>query len=518
MRDRPRLRWFLVTWVLLTAISSLWALATPIGGAPDEPAHMVKAASVVRGQLLEPNTELGSVVQVPRYVAFTQAITCFAFQPEVTPACSPVLSGDPSEIVPAHTTAGLYNPVYYALVGWPTLLFGDVAGLYAMRIVSALLTSAFLAIAIAQLAAGARRAIPLLAAAAAVTPMLLFLDGTVNPNALESTATLATFVTMLAVIRQPDARLLAPRAAIIAVAASLAVNMRGISPLWVAIALFAPFLLASRADLAALFRSTAVRIAVGVVGLATAGALAWLAISNSLGSGVDFADGLLGAPDVGMSPLAGFLLVLFGTFSYAQGLIGVFGWLDTPSPTAVFFVWSAFIGILLLLGLCVPRGRVRVLALSLVVAAVLLPPIIQGAYIAQGGLIWQGRYLLPLFLCMVIALGIALSDGMAPPARHILTPLTISVLTAWAACQVYAYVTAVRRYGVGLTGELSDLVRDPDWSPPGGALLLSVAVTIVIVIAAALLARAIIGRASSATEAGVVGAESVDAISAESRA
>ncbi len=44
---RPLIAFFVVTWLL----GGLWALATPVMGVPDEPAHVIKAASLVRGQL-----------------------------------------------------------------------------------------------------------------------------------------------------------------------------------------------------------------------------------------------------------------------------------------------------------------------------------------------------------------------------------------------------------------------------------------------------------------------------------
>jgi hypothetical protein len=46
-----------------------------------------------------------------------------------------------------------------------------------------------------------------------------------------------------------------------------------------------------------------------------------------------------------------------GTFDYGQDIVGVFGWLDTPVPSAVFVVWSAFIGVVVLSALIQLRER-----------------------------------------------------------------------------------------------------------------------------------------------------------------
>src|SRR5690606_24712188 len=123
-------------WALLAALSSLWSLATPIAASPDEPAHLIKAAAVVRGQWTGPVTDNGNAVRVPMYIAWTHAQTCTAFNDEATAACQTPPPSDPGAETDSATTAGTYNPLYYLLVGWLSLLFDDERGIYAMRIVS----------------------------------------------------------------------------------------------------------------------------------------------------------------------------------------------------------------------------------------------------------------------------------------------------------------------------------------------------------------------------------------------
>jgi hypothetical protein len=476
----PRWRPFLVIWVLLALLSALWSLATPLGASPDEPAHLAKAASVVRGEFLGRSTPTGEIVDVPRYIAFTQAQTCFAFESEVTADCSPTLTGDPDASVTTTTSAGRYNPVYYLLVGWPSLILHDQVGIYAMRIVSGLISSLFLALAAVQLLTLRRRLVPLLAFAVAVTPMVLFLDSVVNPNSLEVTATLATFVTMFLVVRHPDPALLPARAISVVVSASIAVTMRGLSPLWVLLALAAPLLLISRPLAVELIRSTWVRTAALVIALAAAFAIAWILLSNSLGSGSGVSAGSGPTPGVGDSPLRGFVLVLFGTFDYGRGLVGVFGWLDTPAPEAVFFAWSALFGALVLVTMSVTRGRARILGLVLLLGVVLLPAVLQGIYIHTGGIIWQGRYALPIFVILVLALGLMLGEALPDLAPTTVRALALLVTATWAVAQVYSFATALRRYAVGLTGNLAAFVEAPAWSPPLGVIALILLFTAVI--------------------------------------
>src|SRR5690242_13260238 len=137
----------LVVWALLSALCACWALATPIAGSPDEPAHLIRAASVVRGEWVGTPSPAGHVVTVPHYIAQTARMTCVAFHYERTADCvthgpdaAPPLT-DPAALTTAPTTAGLYNPLYYVIVGWPALLVHDAAGTYATRVASGTPTS-----------------------------------------------------------------------------------------------------------------------------------------------------------------------------------------------------------------------------------------------------------------------------------------------------------------------------------------------------------------------------------------
>ena len=106
---------------------------------PDEPAHAIKAASVVRGELMgESNGGQGdrATVSVPGYIADLPAQACHAFDRRVTADCAPVVNADDTGLTDAETSAGNYNPMYYFMVGWPSLLMSGAPAVYAMRIVS----------------------------------------------------------------------------------------------------------------------------------------------------------------------------------------------------------------------------------------------------------------------------------------------------------------------------------------------------------------------------------------------
>ncbi|MES2092844.1 MAG: DUF2142 domain-containing protein [Actinomycetota bacterium] len=466
----PPRKVFFVSWILLSLISLLWSIATPIAASPDEPAHAVKAAAVVRGEFLGPLSDFGSYVDVPRYVAWTSSQACYARQPAVSADCIPNVKGDPFTTILTTTTAGQYNPTYYVLIGWPSLVFRDSSGLFAMRFASGILSSLFLALGVMMLSTWRRRAIPLAAYAIALTPMFFFLNGAVNPNTLEISGTLATFVGMLSIVLQPDRSLLVSRAVVVIVAASLAANSRGLSVVWIAVALFAPLVLSSRSELLGLLRTRVVKIAIGVIGLATALALVWIPFAAALSVPSPNAGSVPAPiyPHTGASPLTGFAIMISQLSTQVNEMIGYFGWIDTPAPEGVYAIWFMLMGSLVVGALIVLRGRAAVFALVLGGAFILLPALAQALYIRTGGFIWQGRYTLPLLVMLLVGIGAALSrmhvDLTALPARR----LMLVTLVAWAIGQITSFVVVLRRYAVGIDGSYLSFLTDPKWQPPGG--------------------------------------------------
>lgn len=478
-------RTFLVAWAGFALLSAAWTFATPIGAAPDEPAHLIRAASVATGQIA-PFLTSNSKVTVPQYVFDTQRVTCYALVADATPRCVTPDPKAPTTSATVYASSGRYDPLYYALVGWPSLLLHNSAGIYAMRLAADLLMTLFLGLSFALISQWRAPTLPTIGLAAATTPMVVFLGGVVNPNSLEITATLATFVGMLSILREPSSRLLAGRAAIVFVSASVAANMRGLSLVWVALAILAPLVLSSRDQLRDLLRTRPIRWAIAGCAVFFAAALAWMAIANPLGVSDPGATGTLEPVGLGTSHLFGFLWTFFSTFYYGQQVVGVFGWLAVPAPAAVYFVWSLLVGGLALLAGILLRGRALVLSGVLVAALLLLPAIFQGIYVTNGGVVWQGRYILPVFACTVVGLGAVLSDRIA--LSPVLSRRLLSVvLGAWAAAQFLAFATTIKRYAVGSSPQWPAILH-PAWSPPGGVLVWFAvfAVVVIVVVVAAL--------------------------------
>src|SRR6266566_2071464 len=96
---------FLVTFALILACLVTWSLATPMYGAPDEQAHMVKAYAVVHGDAGTVDEHGVRKYDVP--AAYTGGDICYAFRSEQPADCQRLASG-PNH--PARTTAESYPP------------------------------------------------------------------------------------------------------------------------------------------------------------------------------------------------------------------------------------------------------------------------------------------------------------------------------------------------------------------------------------------------------------------------
>ena len=464
----PGVRWFWWPLLVIFVMSSGWALASPISSIPDEPAHIVKAAAVVRGELVGTQAGEGGpllAVQVPRFIEHTNQITCFVRNVVATPKCSPAIPGDPTETVSGLTTAGLYNPVYYAAVGWPSLVASGFKAVYGMRLVSALLTSIFLALAFSALSRLPRNKWAIITLAAAVTPMTLFLSGSVNPNSLEYGTTAAIAANLLLLLKGS----LKGRAMIVpvtatTVAAALLANTKALSLLWLLVVVVAVLVLGTAAELKALLRRPAVWAGAAVIGLSCAYALWWVASHNSLAS-KPF-DG------AGLGFDAGAEIMVDKTFLFMHGYIGQFGWLELDAPTGVMAVWTAVFFSAVLSGIIYGRGRYRIATIFLAAALLLLPILLQAVIITDQGMVWQGRYILAIFVpCLMIA-GMALDNANPRPWPAPAVPALNTLIVLLAACQLLTFIWVLRRYVTGLALDIRwiEMVRNPQWQPPLGTL------------------------------------------------
>ncbi|MDJ0324896.1 DUF2142 domain-containing protein [Cryobacterium sp. PH31-AA6] len=477
---------FVVAFAALLAPMLLWALASPLMSVPDEPSHAIRAAAVVRGQIAsipwEKNPAL-TRADVPKYVAHAHELTCYAFRPDISAGCMRPVQGNPIETVTTGTSAGLNSPVYYALVGLPTLVIQGTPALYAMRGVNAVLCAAALAIMIMQLLQLPRSRWVLLTTFVSVTPMVLYLGGSMNPNGLEIAAAGALFATLVVTARtRASRRILWERAALVAVSAGLLMSTRSIALLWVLIIIGVALLFADRRVVLDLLRSSAAWVAIAVSAIAGALTVLWYLTPSTFAEQPN--------AGVGTTPTVEFFTMFFRTLDFSDGLVGFFGWVDTPSPAFSVIVWSfAVVGALVAaVAWGSRRGRLAVLVLALVM--VLVPALTQTILISTVGNIWQGRYMLAMFVCLMVVAGLAIDDSdQAPTVSIQLRRFTIAALVLVSTGQVFSFVSTLRRYVVSVNGDIEALFNTPQWQPPLGWIALMVLLALSVAAAAVLTYR-----------------------------
>lgn len=480
-------------------LGASWALASPLLSVPDEPAHLVKSAAVVRGQLTGRRLPVedegpGSIfrggftvlVDVPSsYTWQTSEIpNCFIADPTVPAGCAPVFENRPRR-AEWTTWVGEYPPTYYAAVGWTTLVDTGRTGVYLGRLWSAALSAAFLASAFTCARASARHRMLALAVVLAATPMTLFLGGSFNPNGLEIAAATCLWAALGALLTTPRASATRGLYAATVVASAVLIWTRPLSVLWLGLAAAILFVGFGGARDAArrVGRGRTIAAAIGLAVLAL-GSVVWAFALDALGNAE-------GDDPRGLGLASAVRHSVGRTDDFLRQMVGVFGWRTTYPPVLLAAVWLLAVAALVAAGLWAGPRRSR-FGILVAVAAALSVPVILESYRAQDhGFAWQGRYGLPLAVGVPVTAALALTTGRDLAARH-LRILTLAVVTATGFGQVLAHVAATRRYMVGSSGPWWYLDGD-GWQPPLAAPVLVLAVIAAAGALAWLTVRVVIG-------------------------
>lgn len=494
-RSVPRpLRTFLLLTALFSVLLGLWSVSTPIMGFPDEPAHTIKAAAVVRGQVLvEEGTSFGHGVHVhvPNYIANLHTQGCYKFNRGETANCAPEIYVDDTFTNIGVTSAGSYNPMYYWIVGLPSLLMSGAPAIYAMRMVSALFCAVFFAAGFTALSELRRPEYTVALAAIATTPMVLFLGGGINPNSLEIAATMAAFsgfVVLLDNVR--NTKHIVPALITVAVSTVVLANARQVSLVWLLCALVAGACSFRASRTITSFRDKRVLTAVA---LALPGALlglVWMYLAANGPANVGVAPDGIANPHPDAPLYRGFMIMLDRTYDFFPQYIGVMGWLDTPAPQLVHMIWSALMVAALLTPFCIRPWRNWTgywVALGMLYV---VPALLQTILWRSMGFIWQGRYTLPLVLILFMTVGLGLrrlrfnrGPGRIRTARVI----------AWVliGAHTLTFVYTLRRYVVGISeiANWQTLFSSPHWQPPAGWFVLTLLYAIAVAVALELLFR-----------------------------
>jgi hypothetical protein len=466
-----RRQWILV-FLGFFLVFGAWSFAAPYDAPPDEVQHAIRAVGVLSGQVAAKpaqiiwgvnNAGAGAYQKVPE--GLYHPARCWGFDPKIPATCQQPIGGGP--LIDAPTSAGRYNPVYYAAVGLPLKVWPGWGGLVLSRLISSALSAAFLAWAFITLLRWSRYGLMLAALMASATPMLAHLAGAVNPNSLEITAGIALFCGGIPLLLGKPGG--ASKTSLIWLAGAGAVvlaPLRSLGPLWLGCALATLLIPQSRSQLRQLWSQRLVRRWSYGILASLAFAVAWVFISKA-GELVAPSDGRF---HYGTGQAA---LIYFNSWEiFLQGMVGVAGWFDIFMPMPFYWMWICPVAALVVFAVTVGSWRDRWRFFVLFLGGVVAPGILQVSQANVTGFIIGGRYMLPLLVGMpLLAAFIVERHLLNAKQSHTMTKLfCLLLMPSHLVLLVYAMVRWQRGayFQPGL-GRLNPLAGN--WHPPTGSLL-----------------------------------------------
>ena len=449
-----------------------WAIADPPGAPPDESAHYVRAVAAGRFDLR--GSPPPAVVERPQSgpdaetAAWTMRTARLFMLPDRLSqfrlTCLPV---DPNQLAcpdqqpsspppKALTYVGTYQPAGYLLPGLATRGAPDAAtAVRRARLANVALWLGLIVTSALLLADRDRPGLSLIGLLLAVTPLAIFLGGSVAPNGTEIAAAVCYSASLLKVSRGP--RSTAWTWAAFGVSGVLLVLGRSLGPGWAALAVLVFVILLGPRGAWDRFRDggRASRVALTAVVLGGIASVAWeIAFQPHAGIRASVVATAL-RPSVEELP------TLF------QQYVGVFGPLTVPMRQPAYWLWGALIAAVLATAIVLGRRRERTALAVLLAVCPVATVFLSVAVVRQTGFSMQGRYVAPLLIAVPLLGGelVFRNRHRVPPE---LSAVAIgAVAVAVASVQALGWYTNARRYAVGSDGPRFFVV-EPYWSPPGG--------------------------------------------------
>ncbi|HSR26690.1 MAG TPA: DUF2142 domain-containing protein [Candidatus Eisenbacteria bacterium] len=455
---RLTLRWAFAAlgYGLLTVA---WVFASPLGAAPDEPAHSVRAAAAGQGRWQGSpaapyqRTPERTPAQADLLNAQAQEFTvparlvladpCFAGRVDQPAACAGTgASAADGSTVTAATYETTAPPEAYVIAGLAMRLPQDVLAPGYLGRLALALASALLLAGAAWAASGRGSLWPLAGLALAVTPAVLFLGAALGTAGLAAAAGLC-FTTGLAAFWMDRPRR-GLEALVAASGAALALaSAAGALSLVALVVVVLPLARPRRLTRPAALLASAVVTAAAVAGVALA---------------LDHRPLPAGHADL----LAAVPLVLSAAPGLLEQAVGVFGRWDVVLPVAAYAVWGTLVALGVAGALVLGRWRDRLALLLGLGAALGLATIAEAFVLSPVGWALSASFLLPTLGAAPILAGFVLHRARVRPRAD---PLLVGA--AVVAIQLLAFWENARRYAVGRHGPLS-FPSAALWTPPAG--------------------------------------------------
>ena len=435
---------WLIQWACLLLMLGALCVGVPRQAGPDEPAHAIRAAALVRGQLNGDASGSGDAYRsfrVPAWVAQPDP-GCFAFVPEQRAGCASVDGSTGSaELV---SSAASYPPFAHLLPGIGTLLGESARSLWLSRLLGAAFSTGVIAAALHRLQRVGSRSTAA-ATLLALTPAGLFSMTVINPSGPTIAGSIAVIAALLC-LHRGDVR--ADR--LLAVGAAAMALSRSDGWFWLAIVIVLMTWML-RINPRSLWSSVSAPARAVVLGATAVGA-SWAVLVR---------------PEFVPVPtnLTGWRLVsqvVRRTTGHLEEAVGLFGWADTSIPVLASYMWWSTLGALAMVAYLSGWKRGLVLCGASLLGFVLAGWLGDWIPASSVGLVWQGRYAIPLLVVGVMGLG-ACDRGGDRATR----PGDWSAVVGFAAVAVWniGFYQALRRWSVGSQGALLPF----DWERGGSA-------------------------------------------------
>lgn len=475
----------MLSFVVLFILAGLWVITTPVSGSPDEPAHAAKAAGVVRGEgygiaqddvPLEKRAPERTAPDGTRFVPgnfryfdvpefYSRVLgenqICFAFKSDQTPTCDNItMSANSGSSDLVMSPASLYDPTFYVLVGWPSLIHEGYAGFYGMRIMNALLTSFCFSLGFAAVASLRKPAAMTAGMALIATPSTLFLGGTVNPNGLEIACTATFTATLLVAIEHRNQRAkLWWLMGIVAFMGVLQPHMRSLGFVWLGIATVAITLMTSPRVFFDLLRKPAATLATSLTIISCLTAIWQVTSTNVLTSTAPMTA-------AGSTFDDGFRMMLENIGQQMYSMVSLFGWMDTPGPVYIMFLYTGIAFALVACAIIVSRTWQTSGLWLAIFAYIFVPAVIQGISMKNSGFIWQGRYSMALFSVLILLAAVVVQPQLERLTGESAARLAFIFTIGIGCIHLVSLYTALHRYAVGVSGSPGTFLFHPAWLPP----------------------------------------------------
>ena len=415
-------------------IGCTWALSIARYGGPDEPAHVIRAAGAAHGDLV--GRPVAGFEPGYRQVTVSASLAsgdpaCFRHDETITAACA--IATRRTAGVAVATSAGTAPPWYYVIVGLVARALSSGNDVMGYRMAALLMCAAILGYALARSHRYGRSAWLLVA----LTPSTWYLLGVVGTSGVE--IALVALALVEAVNRFHD---LPTAASINRVTVPLAICLLLRPAALIDLVVVALVLIPTRPRPMSTQQVVRISLPFAIVAVATVAWGRWSAFVLRDRRTAD-SDSLATA----------FNRSVRGIPTTVHQAIGALGWNEFYVPVAAQLAWVAALGTAMYW--IVRRSPDRWWHSRWIVAALVLPTIIELVIHTRIGEVWQGRYSIPFAMG-----GVLYAGRITTPSRSVLRALMIAACCA----EVLTLWHTLRRFMVGLDGSIT--LQHAAWEPP----------------------------------------------------